>query len=110
MPSPIWLLRGALISVVVACRNLSDGPRGAARSSGGEGPRVLVAGSADAGKSSLCRILANYLARSGHCGTLVDFDLVSGSPLLAHPSWLLSLILRTRRRVYVYSAMRASNM
>ena len=40
----------------------------------GRPPRVLVAGPADTGKSSLCRTLANWMARSGHAGTLVDLD------------------------------------
>ena len=37
--------------------------RDLAESSGGQGPCVLVAGPADTGKSSLSRLLANYLAQ-----------------------------------------------
>ena len=44
----------------------------------GRPPRVLVAGPADTGKSSLCRTLANWMARSGHAGTLVDLDVGAG--------------------------------
>ena len=59
-----------------------DARRNAARAAGTDGPRVMIAGPADTGKSSLCRILANYLARSGHSGTLVDFDLEHGELLV----------------------------
>jgi len=59
-----------------------DARRVAALAAGAEGPRVLVAGPADTGKSSLSRLLANYLARSGHAGTLVDLDLEQGELLV----------------------------
>lgn len=59
-----------------------DARRHAALLAGVDGPRVLVCGPADTGKSSLSRILANYLARSGHTGTLVDFDLEAGELLV----------------------------
>ena len=52
--------------------------RGAAKASGSPGPRVLVAGPTDTGKSSLCRLLANYLTRCGNSTTLVDLDFAQG--------------------------------
>lgn len=59
-----------------------DARRVTALAAAGEGPRVLVAGPADTGKSSLSRLLANYLARSGHAGTLIDLDLEQGDLLV----------------------------
>ena len=59
-----------------------DARRGAARATGAEGPRLLVAGPADTGKSSVSRLLSNYLVRSGHAGTLIDLDLDEGALLV----------------------------
>jgi polyribonucleotide 5'-hydroxyl-kinase len=39
------------------------------------GPRVLVAGPTDTGKSSLCRMLLNWAVRSDHQPTYVDLDI-----------------------------------
>ena len=52
--------------------------RAAAKANGTAGPRVLVAGPTDTGKSSLCRLLANLLARCGNSTTLVDLDIGQG--------------------------------
>ncbi len=52
--------------------------RAAARRAGGPGPRVLVAGPADAGKSTLTKILINYAVRGGWAPALVDLDLGQG--------------------------------
>lgn len=38
------------------------------------GPRVIVVGPTDAGKSTLCRLLINYAVRSGFEPTFVDLD------------------------------------
>ena len=38
------------------------------------GPRVLVVGPTDVGKSTLCRLLVNYAVRSGRSPLLVDLD------------------------------------
>jgi polyribonucleotide 5'-hydroxyl-kinase len=52
--------------------------RAAASSSISGGPRVLVAGPSDTGKSSVCRLLANYVARCGSGAILVDLDIGQG--------------------------------
>jgi hypothetical protein len=56
-----------------------EGRRRAAASASSEGPRVLVAGAVDVGKSSLCRILLNYAVRNGWAPTAVDLDVGQGS-------------------------------
>jgi polyribonucleotide 5'-hydroxyl-kinase len=43
-----------------------------------DGPRVLVCGSTDAGKSSLCRILLSYAVRLGRNPIFVDLDVGQG--------------------------------
>lgn len=40
-----------------------------------EGPRVMLVGPTDAGKSSVCKILLNYAVRCGWAPTFVDLDL-----------------------------------
>jgi hypothetical protein len=40
----------------------------------GVGPRVILVGPTDAGKSTVCRLLVNWAVRSGHEPTLVDLD------------------------------------
>lgn len=42
------------------------------------GPRVLVAGDTDSGKSSLLRLLTTYACRLGHAPTFVDLDCGQG--------------------------------
>ena len=49
-----------------------------ARATGGQGPRVLVAGPSDSGKSSLCRVLCAYACRLGRTPTFVDLDIGQG--------------------------------
>lgn len=46
-----------------------------AKESGGQGPRCIVVGPTDAGKSSLCKMLANWAVRMGTGPTFVDLDI-----------------------------------
>uniref|UniRef100_A0A7E4W136 Protein CLP1 homolog n=1 Tax=Panagrellus redivivus TaxID=6233 RepID=A0A7E4W136_PANRE len=43
------------------------------------GPRVMIAGQTDVGKSTLCRLLLNYAVRFNHTPVYVDLDLGQGS-------------------------------
>lgn len=43
------------------------------------GPRMLIAGPTDVGKSTLCRILCNYAVREGRTPLYVDLDIGQGS-------------------------------
>ncbi|XP_056387452.1 polyribonucleotide 5'-hydroxyl-kinase Clp1 isoform X3 [Hyla sarda] len=53
--------------------------RAQAEREGERGPRVLVAGPSDVGKSTLCRLLLNYGVRRGRRPTLVELDVGQGS-------------------------------
>lgn len=56
--------------------------RQAARETGGRGPRVLVAGPCDSGKSTLCRILVNYAVRTDCRPIYADLDVGQGAVVL----------------------------
>ena len=45
-----------------------------AKVANGQGPRVMVVGPTDSGKSTLCRILINYALQSDWSPTYVDLD------------------------------------
>lgn len=45
-----------------------------AKASGGQGPRVMVVGPTDTGKSSVCKMLLNWGVRAGAQPTYVDLD------------------------------------
>lgn len=52
--------------------------RSEAEREGGEGPRVIVVGPTDVGKSSLCKLLLNYAVREGAAPSLVELDIGQG--------------------------------
>jgi polyribonucleotide 5'-hydroxyl-kinase len=56
-----------------------EGRRHQAQAGSTQGPRVMIVGPTDAGKSTLSRILANYAIRQGRAPTLVDLDIGQGS-------------------------------
>jgi polyribonucleotide 5'-hydroxyl-kinase len=55
-----------------------EGRREEARATGASGPRVLLAGPTDSGKSTICRTLCAYACRVGRAPTYVDLDLGQG--------------------------------
>lgn len=50
-----------------------------AQNSAKRGPRVLIAGPTDSGKTTLSKILLNYAARKGRECLFVDLDIGQGS-------------------------------
>ena len=56
-----------------ALRSSSAAP-GGSETSCAAGPRVIVLGPTDSGKSTLCRMLANWAVRSSFEPTMVDLD------------------------------------
>lgn len=52
------------------------------------GPRLLVTGPVDVGKTTLCRILCNYAVREGYFPTFVDLDIGQ----VSHTRFLSSVI------------------
>jgi polyribonucleotide 5'-hydroxyl-kinase len=59
----------------INCHQVIHNLREEAKSSGGQGPRVVVAGPTDSGKSSMCRMLLNWAVRAQHQPTYVDLDI-----------------------------------
>lgn len=50
-----------------------------AKAGGTAGPRAMVVGPTDAGKSTLCKILLNYAVRAGCSATYADLDVGQGA-------------------------------
>jgi polynucleotide 5'-kinase involved in rRNA processing len=59
----------------INCHQIIHNLREEAKASGGQGPRVVVAGPTDSGKSSMCRMLLNWAVRAQHQPTYVDLDI-----------------------------------
>jgi len=62
----------------IAVHNHLEQRRDEAKNISGDGPRVMVVGPTDTGKSSLCKILVSYAARLGRLPTFVDLDVGQG--------------------------------
>ncbi|CAF3682803.1 unnamed protein product [Rotaria sordida] len=56
------------------------------------GPRIMVAGLPDVGKSTLCRMLVNWAARLGRTPILVDLDV--GQNQVSIPGTIASMVIR----------------
>jgi polyribonucleotide 5'-hydroxyl-kinase len=58
---------------------------------GATGPRIMVLGEADRGKTSLCKILLNYAVKSSRTPLYVDLDTQEVSMLPSNESRVLSV-------------------
>lgn len=77
-PSHIYVESDTTMKQTCAVHGVLDARRARARAAGGAGPRVLIAGPADSGKSTVTRLLLAYAARMQWAPTLVDLDLGAG--------------------------------
>ena len=68
--------------------------RDEARRVGADGPRVLVVGPTDSGKSTLCQILSAYAVRAGSAPVFVDLDV--GQSTLSIPGTIGAAVLSPR--------------
>lgn len=67
--------------------------RALALQGGQTGPRIMVVGPTDSGKSSLCRLLTNYAVRSSIQPVVIDLDLGQGA--LTPPGTLSATVCET---------------
>lgn len=72
--SAAYISRETPMRLYVNCHAALEQKRRLAKSSGGTGPRVLLVGPPDVGKTTIARILANYGARQGSQPLYVDLD------------------------------------
>ena len=56
-----------------------DARRTKSKSAATEGPRTIIIGPTDSGKSTLCKILLNYAVRAGWAPTFADLDIGQGA-------------------------------
>lgn len=70
-----------------------EGLRDQARASGRSGPRVLILGPEDAGKSSLAKILTGYAQRSSRAPVLANLDIKEG--VMSIPGTLTATVFKT---------------
>jgi polyribonucleotide 5'-hydroxyl-kinase len=68
--------------------------RDEARRIGADGPRVLIVGPTDSGKSTLCQILLAYGVRAGYAPVFVDLDVGQGA--LSIPGAIGAAVLSPR--------------
>jgi len=67
------------MSTYVNCHAALEQMREKAEEDTSRGPRMLVVGPTDVGKSTVCRILTNYAVRMGRSPVLTDIDCGQGS-------------------------------
>ncbi|CAF1661838.1 unnamed protein product [Adineta ricciae] len=56
------------------------------------GPRIMITGASDAGKSTICRMLVNWAARLGRTPILVDLDV--GQNQISIPGTIAAMVVR----------------
>merc|ERR1719204_2667960 len=74
-----------------ACQSMDEVHRIMKEQSSTFGPRVLIVGPKDCGKSTLTKILANYAVRLGRKPTLVDLDV--GQNMISIPGTVAAVFL-----------------
>ena len=74
----VYVSRESQVPLFANLHQQLEARREAAERGGGQGPRVLVVGPTDSGKSTLCRILLSYACRVKRAPTFVDLDLGQG--------------------------------
>lgn len=78
-PEVAYVSRDTPMLLYLNCHAALEQMRRQAEREGERGPRVIVVGPSDVGKTTLCRLLLNYGVRLGRRPTLVDLDVGQGS-------------------------------